>query len=80
MPPRKKNEEKPEVIDVKELPEEKSEEQLEVKPPVETPNLEIFSRIEACPFCGSHASHLTRFTIYWQCGVCKQQFIGKEIL
>ena len=45
---------------------------------VESPNLEIFTRMEACPFCGSHISHLSRFTIYWQCGICKTRFVGRQ--
>ena len=46
--------------------------------PAESPNLEIFHRIECCPFCGSHASHLARFTIYWQCNICHNKFVGEQ--
>ena len=41
-------------------------------------NLEILSRIEACPYCGSGISHMGRFGLYWQCNICKNTFVRRQ--
>lgn len=47
---------------------------------INKPNLEIFSRLESCPLCGSHISHVAKFSIYYQCNICHSKFIGREFI